>query len=454
MLEPRKIKAGFVGFGKAGTSKKSLTVRCLEAVDQLEGKGMELFATAPVVDDPRGEEAARAVRELSGKDFDLLILCVAERIPSRAVLDVVEPFKDKPVILWGLSGWKEKVSLISNAEQAGTTALRKPMEDMGCNFKYVVTYCGKKPQLDEIMSFAVAARAASLLRTAKIGMMEDSDIRPCGAMNDDVSLKNKIGPEIERFDLQEINQLMQRLDANEFGKLSSALKKRWNFIKEPKLGTIQNSARLFLALKKKIQGCGYQAFSFSNEDSYKKNLKFATAGAMTLLHEELDMPTLPENDSLASATQLIVRYLTGQVAAHLEFYEFLEDGALLCSPDYVPSEIVDGKVTMMTKPLSGFGEELLNVSKLKTGKLTLCRLSCSRGRYQMHVVTGIAQTPFKWEESGWEPPAPQLSSLEIVFDSPTEDFIRKVMSHRYIISYGDNRTLLQDFCAILGIELI
>ncbi len=454
MLEQRKIKAGFVGFGKLNTPKKFLAIPCGEAADQLENKDMELFITAPVFDDPSGEEAARAVRELSGKEFDLLIICIAGHIPSRTVLNVIEPFKHKPMILWGLSGWREGNSFITAAGQAGATALRKPMEDMGCNFKYVVTYCGKKPQIDEIMSFAVAARAASLLRTAKIGMLADGDMRPDGTMNDDISIKTKIGAEIEHFDLQEIQHLMQHADASEVGSLSSSLKKRWNFIKEAKLGTIQNSARLFLALKKKIQERGYQALSFNNADSVKKKLNFATAGAMTLLHDELDISTLPENDSLASVTQLIVRHLTGQVAAHIEFYEFLEDGALLCAPDYVPSEIIDGKVTMMPNPMRGFGEELLNVSKLKTGKLTMCRLACSRGRYQMHVVTGTAQTPFKWEEAGWAAPAPQLPSLEIVFDFPAKDFIRKVVSQRYIISYGDNRALLQDFCAILGIELI
>jgi hypothetical protein len=59
-----------------------------------------------------------------------------------------------------------------------------------------------------------------------------------------------------------------------------------------------------------------------------------------------------------------------------------------------------------------------------------------------------------WEEAGWAPPAPQLPSLELIFDYPVEEFVQKVMSQHYIISYGDNRPVLKDLCAILGIEVV
>jgi L-fucose isomerase-like protein len=161
---------------------------------------------------------------------------------------------------------------------------------------------------------------------------------------------------------------------------------------------------------------------------------------------------VPENDSLGAVTQLIVRNLTGQVAAYLEFYEFMKDGALMGVPDYVPSEIVDGKVTVMPNAFGDFGEGLLNVSKLKTGNVTICRLGCSGDEYALHIMTGIARVPPKWEEAGWAPPAPQLPSLEIAFDVPVEEFIQKVMSQHYIISYGDNRRVLKAFCSILGVR--
>jgi len=452
MAMVRKARVGFVGFGEVNTPKELIVNRCAAAARMLEQEGLELFLTAPVCDDPQGNEAARARTELAKTDFDLLIVCVAGWIPSWAVFRVIEPFKHKPMVLWGLSGWQDGDRFVTTADQAGTTALRKPMEDMGYKFRYVVTYCGQEPKIDEIVTYAQAACAASQLKVARIGMAGYRDMGLYGTLYDGVSLKAKIGPEIEHFDLLEIAKLMEQVDGNEITKIASALKQRWTFVREPRPGTVENSVRLFLALKAKIQDRSYQGLSYNDVDGIKKLMKFAPAGSLTLLHDEMDICSVPENDSLGAVTQLIVRNLTGQVAAYLEFYEFMKDGALMGVPDYVPSEIVDGKVTVMPNAFGDFGEGLLNVSKLKTGNVTICRLGCSGDEYALHIMTGTARVPPKWEEAGWAPPAPQLPSLEIAFDVPVEEFIQKVMSQHYIISYGDNRRVLEAFCSILGVR--
>ena len=156
---------------------------------------------------------------------------------------------------------------------------------------------------------------------------------------------------------------------------------------------------------------------------------------------------------MGAVTQLITRYLTSQVGAYLEFYEFMEDGVLMGVPDYVPTEIVDGPVTVMPTAFGEFGEGLLNVSKLKTGEVTIARLGYSGNEYSMHIATGQAITPQKWEEAGWEPPAPQLPSLEIKLDCPIDDFAQKVMGQHYIISYGNHLEALKDLCSILKVKI-
>ena len=149
----------------------------------------------------------------------------------------------------------------------------------------------------------------------------------------------------------------------------------------------------------------------------------------------------------------MVKYLTGQAAPYLEFYEFFENSVLAGVPDYVPAAMVDGEVTVMPAAFGELSEGILNVSKVKTGELTMCRLTCIDGEYYMHMVNGVGKTPNKWEEAGWTQPAPQLPGLEVELDD-VEDFADKVMCQHYIISYGDNRGLICDLCSILGIEVI
>jgi L-fucose isomerase-like protein len=173
-----------------------------------------------------------------------------------------------------------------------------------------------------------------------------------------------------------------------------------------------------------------------------------------LLSEDPGVCTIPENDSLGAVTQLIVRHLTGQIGAYLEFYEFMEDRLLAGVPDFVPAEVVEGEIQVLPSRFGLLGEGVLNVSKVKTGEVTLCRLTSIGNRYALHMVTGEAVEPRRWEEAGWAQPAPQLPGLEVILDTSVEEFAQKVLSQHYILAYGNQTEVLRDFCRLTGIELL
>jgi len=304
------------------------------------------------------------------------------------------------------------------------------------------------------MSYARAAHAAAALRGARIGTMGYRDMRLYGTQHDGVSLRGRIGPEVEPFEMLEMAQAMERLDPAAVTALAADVAQRWSFVKPPQSGTIENTVKLFLAVQQKVRERGFEAVTLIDVDGVKKLLGFAPAGVFMLLHEEEGVCTVPENDILGAVTQLMVKGVTGQVGAYMEFYEFQRDGMLMGVPDYVPSEVVDGPVTVLPTAFGEFGEGLLNVSKVKTGRVTVARLTHCGDRYALHMVTGEAKTPRPWEEAGWAPPAPQLPSLEIVLDTPVKPFIQQVLSQHYIISYGNNTAALADLCGILGVEIM
>jgi sugar phosphate isomerase/epimerase len=130
-LNTPAVRAGFVGFGEVNTPREIIERKCAAAGRLLKRQGIELVSTAPVSDDPAGADAARACRELAREDFDVLVLCVAGWIPSHAVIAVADRFAHKPMLLWGLSGWREGNRWVTTADQAGTTALRQTMQGMG-----------------------------------------------------------------------------------------------------------------------------------------------------------------------------------------------------------------------------------------------------------------------------------------------------------------------------------
>jgi L-fucose isomerase-like protein len=449
----RNVKAGFVGFGEVNTPAEIISRKVGEAEKLLKDLGIDLVRTDPVSDDPQGQQAQRAVQELKREQFDLLVVCIAGWIPSWAVIRITSEFADKPMLLWGLTGYTQGGRLITTADQAGTSALRKVFEDLGYRFKYVYESPGGKPKLEQISSFAAAARAESLLKRAKVGMMGYRDMRLYGTMFDGTSVKARTGVEVECFEMLEMVQRSEKLQPSEVEAVIREMEKNWHFEKKAQAQTLDKAARYFLAVRDITAERIYDAVSLIDVDGMKKLLEYPPAPIFMLLGEQLRVCTIPENDALGAITQLFVKFTTGQIAPYFEFYEFFEDRMLMGVPDFVPSEVVEGKVKVLPTAFGGFAEGLLNVSKVKTGRITLSRLTAAGDRYSLHMITGQALEPRSWEEAGWQPPAPQLPSLEILPDIPVEEFAQKVLSQHYIVAYEDITQELTDLCRLLGIGM-
>ena len=146
------VKAAFVGFGEVNTPYEIIVKKCADAESSLKKEGMELVSVFPVTDDYEEKDIKKAVDALSGEDFDVLVVCIAGWIPTHAVVKVTEHFRHKPMILWGLCGWMEGDRLVTTADQAGTTAIRKTFYDLGYTFKYVydIVYNPAKTKLIKI----------------------------------------------------------------------------------------------------------------------------------------------------------------------------------------------------------------------------------------------------------------------------------------------------------------
>jgi L-fucose isomerase-like protein len=228
----------------------------------------------------------------------------------------------------------------------------------------------------------------------------------------------------------------------------------WEFEGEVDRAAFDQPVRMYLAVKDIVMERGFKGISLIDVDGVKKLLKFPPGLVMSLLVDRENVAAIPENDALGLINQLIVRYITGQVGAYFEFYEFMKDRVLVGVPDFIPAAVAEGKVRARLSRFGLLSAGVLNISKVKTGRVTLCRLASRGDHYKMHIVTGEAVSPRRWEEAGWDQPAPQLPSLEIVLDTPVGDFAQKVLSQHYILAYGDHRSQLIDFCRLLGIEVI
>ena len=449
----KMAKAAFIGFGEVNTPKELIVRKCEAAAAALKAEGVDLISVYPVTDDYEEKDVNAAIEALKGQEFDYLVVCIAGWIPTHAVVKITEHFREKPMVLWGLCGWMEDGRVVTTADQAGTTAIRKTFYDLGYTFKYIYDIIGLPTNSKAVARFGTAAAAAKKLRHVKSGMAGYRDMNLYGTQCDGPSLKKVVGPEIETFEMLEIEQRYQKITQEQKQAVIDKCISKWKFLKEAKQEGLEKAAGYYLAIKEICDERGYEAISLKDVDGMKKLLGFPPAPIFMLLSDEENLCTIPENDALGNITQLMVKYTTGQAAAYLEFYEFFEHSVIAGVPDYVPAAVVDGDVTVMPAAFGELSEGILNVSKVKTGELTMCRLTTIDGKYYMHMVRGNGKTPPKWEEAGWTQPAPQLPGLEIELDD-VPAFAENVMCQHYIISYGDNTAVMEDLCKILGIEII
>ncbi len=447
------VKAAFVGFGEINSPQQLIKDKCLTAREEVESLDIKILSTDHVTDDPKGIDVKRAIEDLKKDEFDVLIICIAGWIPSHAVIAITSEFKSKPMILWGLAGDIENGRVVTAAPQAGTTALRKVFDDLGYKFIYIYNIIGKSSPLDKIKSFALAAAAVNSIRNTKVGMMGFRDMNLYNTLYEGLSLKAKIGTEIEFFEMLEMLQLSKTIDDIEIQEVLTRIMREWDFEKPVDEDFLIKGITYYLSIKKIVEESKFDAVSLKDVDGMKKILSFPPAMIFMLLSDEMNLCTIPENDAMGAVTQLIVKQLTGQCAVYLEFYEFFEDSVLLGVPDFVPAEVVDGKVKVTQASFGGISGGLLNISTIKTGKLTMARLSNTGDQYTMHICTGEGKLK-SWEEAGWDQPAPQLPSLDIFLDVPVSDFTQNISGQHYIIAYGDHTQTLRYYCYLTDIKVV
>lgn len=448
-------KVGFVCFGEVNTPIERLWQKHDEAFAALEQMGYTLLDAGLVIDDPAYETADAAVAKLHGFDMSSLVVCIAGWIPTHAVIRVTDAYRHIPMVLWGLCGWMEKGRLITTAEQAGTTALRPTFEALGYSFKYIYNIIGKPFPMQKIDAFISAAAAKMALRTARVGTMGYRDMLLYGTQFEGNSMRKEIGVEVEPFEMLEMVQNLDKLDAQKVAEGIAFVKDNWKFEKPCEDSVIESGVRYALAISMKIQERGWEAITLIDVDGMKKLLHFPPAMVFMLLEYYCGVLTIPENDIMGSVTQLIMHYLTGQLVPYMEYYEFLEDSMLIGVPDFVPQAVTEGDVTVLPAAFGLLSASLLNVSKVKTGYITCARLIYLNGQYKMHVYTAQAKQPMPWNEYGWDDPAPQLPSLQVFPDSCTvEEFAQNVSSQHVIFAYGDHVEEIRDFCKLMHIALV
>jgi L-fucose isomerase-like protein len=440
----------FTPFGFYGYPKDVLAARAHETAEAVRGLGVEVIEAQLLTG---FDDVPLALAQFAGKELDAIIACVVAWTETPVIVGLLRDYLHLPILLWGLGGYTVDGRLVSPAAQAGTAAVRDTLVSLGARFLYVYDYPDSPMRLDRVRDFCAAARAVCTLAHARMGMMGYADMGLYSLMFDGLDLRTKLGIEVESYDMLEIEQGMARLTADRVDRTVGEWKHEWTFEQSVPDAMLERVARLTLALGDKIDERGYLAMSTKCVYGVTKYMGCTACMAQSMLGDRTHF--VCENDVPGMITQTMLGLLSGQSTTFMEIYEYFPDRILAGVCGFVPTSFIeDGKVRVRGHTWGGSSGGLVNTAQVKSGRVTLARLSPRGHPYRMHLVTGNAVRPRPWEELGWAPPAPNFPSMEILPDGGMEDFASKTLAQHFAVVYGDHRQRLEDLCRLLDIEVV
>jgi len=412
----------------------------LEALREL---GIDVVATQPVI---VYKDVERALKDVRGEDIDFVIAVVLSWLEAPNVIAVLKEFSSKPILLWSHTMFKEKGEWLTLGPMPGAGVIRETLEEMGFKFKFVWGMPDSKEVKNAIKSFAKVTKTIHKLSKSKIGLLGYASMGMYTATFDHVSVRNKIGPEIDHLDQYVLIRKIDEVDENEVEELISKVKREWDITEKVADEDLRITMKMYLALKNIVKGFGWDAVTVKCQYELSRYYKVTPCMPLSMLGDEVTCSC--EGDIPLIITQLMMHYLTGEPVTYTDIHNIdtNDKTVLLGACGFAPFKMTWGKPKVDKHTALYIG--LLNSTIYRPGRVTLARLASSKDGYKMHIATGEADIPEPFHEVGCSP----YPSMKVTLDGDAYHFGQHIMSQHYAVVYGDIKDELIELCRLLEIK--
>jgi L-fucose isomerase-like protein len=444
-------KTSLIGFYAYAYPEAKMKERIDNAVASLKEEGVEVNFIGYVSD--RDEESIKKAKEKLEKtayDSTSITLVISAWVESPPVIRVISDHFHMPMLMWSIAGYRIDAGLVSPGDAAGATGLNFALKTFGIKHVSLYDIVDKKSRADEAAGFIKFADSLKNLRNTRIASFGYADMDLYPLMYDGTLIKKYTGIHVDNLDLIELKILMDEVTKDQISAFEKDLNNKVNYVHEPTKRDMEILARSYIAINKIIDEKNYKAISLKCQFGMSKLMNFSPCMLESLIGDKVD--TICECDVPGLVAQVVVKELTETKSVFQEFYEFYENRMLIGACGFVPLSLCTGNKPLAQGHEWGDTGGIMNVSELKTGRVTLFKLYTINGQMHMHLVTGNAKTPEKWQEDGWEGKGPKLPSLEVELDSSLEEFQEYIAGQHYIVAYGDISRLMKRYCKFTGIR--
>ncbi len=418
--------------------------------EQVERSRAALGALDPQVSETvlTRADALRVRARVRVENPDLVVAVLVSWIEAPILFDALRDWFGRPLLLWGhttleLEGRKQTIGALVAAG-----VVKQSLADFGVPFEFVTGRPGTAAVSARAAVMLRAAAADSAMRDARLGLIGYPALGMYTATMDHITCRKVFGPEIVHADQYQVVRRMEQAAPADVEATASALQGRVRAADGVGPSDLQTAARMLLALRAIAGEQEMHALTVKCQYELSQQFGFTPCVPLSVLGEE--MPVSCEGDILTTITEMILHYLGGGPVAYADIHEVLDDRILVAACGFAPFALCREE----DRSVSRWGWEafngISNSSTLRTGTVTLARVSRDGQGFKIHAASGRSVGQSEWNEVG----CPRYPGADIVLDGSAARFGEELVSNHYALSYGNVLPELEAYARLKGFRLI
>ena len=360
---------------------------------------------------------------------DLIILSVATGGTERLICDICGE-TEALIILYPTFSDNSFASCLE-----AFSKLRRTRE----NIRLVLEKNGKA--IEKVAFYAKIIRAIKELDGSKLGVAGGTSAWLVATTKNRELTKKKLGVRIVEVKIEELLDASNKVPVEEAKEQSKRVLPKFDKRIEPKDEDILGAVRIYRATKRLVEEKDLSAVTIKCFDLIEK-AKNTACLALSLLSDE-GIVAACEGDIDSALTMMIVKQLTNQPALMANLNDVnLEENTIVLAHCTVPTTLCE-RCTLRSHFESKIGVSIQGVLPLQ--KVTVCRIGENLGK--MLICTGeIAEN--------LNDPKMCRTQIKVKLDASVRDLVSNTLGNHHILSLGDHREELIEFCRMKNIALV
>lgn len=407
------------------------------------------------------------LKKFKEEDINLLVICYLIWGENYFVIEALKELPEIPLLLWCYSPFQQlprtmnMVDLFRSCGSVGAVQASGPLKRMRKNFGFVFGSYKNNETIKKIVDYSQAAKLASELKRATIGILPSECDQMTGTFVDEVRLKKEMGPEIKYISVKQYHLLARKIPEEEIKEYVKELKNSYKICGVSDKALFK-SARASLGLAKVVEEFNLDALALQDLDEELHRV-FGLRPCLYVPSLFEKAVVSMEADVGAAVALLILKKLTGKPPMYTEIFTFDEkENTILAGHAGIHNINLAAdkskiKITLDKEYLESETETAWMQFIAKPGKVTMLSLFCDVERFKMVISSGDSLPASRQAGPGKEKldGSPHIYiKLKIPLKEFFEGMVKTGMTQHWGIVHEDVVNKLEYLAEILGLEKV